>query len=324
MKGLSAILNKELADHFASHRFVILFGLIAMVSVITAYMVGIKIREVEGQLKPQFIFLLLFTEPGAMFSLVQFVAFFGPLVGLILGFDAINRERNEGTLSKLLAQPIFRDVVINAKFMAGVILIGVMLLSIVLVITGLGLLLVGVVPGIEEICRIFAYLVISMIYMAFWLGVAILFSILFRSTATSALASLAVWIFFSFFVTIGVSILANALSSDAQLNPQSAARKAEWVKYVVIASPMELYSDATGTVIDPMRKSTRSTLAGGPPGGHLHVALLRASTAWPKPFSGNAPHHLAGGHHRHLLCGVLRRFHAAGNPITRASFFIAA
>jgi ABC-2 type transport system permease protein len=231
-----------------------------MVSVITAYMVGIKIREVEGQLKPQFIFLLLFTEPGTMFSLVQFVAFFGPLVGLILGFDAINRERNEGTLSKLLAQPIYRDVVINAKFMAGVILIGVMLLSIVLVITGLGLLLVGVVPGIEEICRIFAYLVISMIYMAFWLGVAILFSILFRSTATSALASLAVWIFFSFFVTIGVSILANALSSDAQLNPQSAARKAEWLKYVVIASPMELYSDATGTVIDPMRKSTRSTL----------------------------------------------------------------
>jgi ABC-2 type transport system permease protein len=103
-----------------------------------------------------------------------------------------------------------------------------------------------------------------MIYMAFWLGVAILFSILFRSTATSALASLAVWIFFSFFVTIGVSILANALSSDAQLNPQSAARKAEWLRYVVIASPMELYSDATGTVIDPMRKSTRSTLPMGP------------------------------------------------------------
>jgi ABC-2 type transport system permease protein len=264
VKGLSAILNKELADHFTSHRFVILFGLIAMVSVITAYMVGIKIREVEGQLKPQFIFLLLFTEPGAMFSLVQFVAFFGPLVGLILGFDAINRERNEGTLSKLLAQPIYRDVVINAKFMAGVILIGVMLLSIVLVITGLGLVLVGVVPGIEEICRIFAYLVISTIYMAFWLGVAILFSILFRSTATSALASLAVWIFFSFFVTIGVSILANALSSDAQFNPQAAARKAEWLRYVVIASPLELYSDATGTVIDPMRKSTRSTLPLGP------------------------------------------------------------
>jgi ABC-2 type transport system permease protein len=264
VKGLAAILRKELADHFASHRFVILFALIAMVSLITAYMVGIKIREVEGQLKPQFVFLLLFTEPAAMFSLVQFVAFFGPLVGLILGFDSINRERNEGTLSKLLAQPIYRDVVINAKFLAGVVLIGIMLLSIALVITGLGLMLVGIVPGIEEIWRICAYLVTSVVYISFWLGVAILFSIMFRSTATSALASLAVWIFFSFFITIGASILANTLASDAEFNPQSAARKADLVKYVVLASPMELYSDATATVIDPLRKSTRSTLPVGP------------------------------------------------------------
>jgi len=264
VKGLAAILKKELADHFASHRFVILFALIAMVSLITAYMVGIKIREVEGQLKPHFVFLLLFTEPGAMFSLVQFVAFFGPLVGLILGFDSINRERSEGTLSKLLAQPIYRDVVINAKFLAGVILIGVMLLSIVLVITGLGLMLVGIVPGPEEIGRILAYLLISVVYVAFWLGVAILFSILFRSTASSALASLAAWIFFSFFVTIGASILANALASDAEFSPQSAGRKAELVRYAVLASPMELYSDATATVIDPLRKSTRGTLPAGP------------------------------------------------------------
>jgi ABC-2 type transport system permease protein len=264
VKGLGAIVRKELADHFASHRFAILFALIAMVSLITAYMVGIKIREVEGQLKPRFVFLLLFTEPGAMFSLVQFVAFFGPLVGLVLGFDSINRERNEGTLSKLLAQPIYRDVVINAKFLAGVILIGIMLLSIVLVITGLGLMLVGIVPGIEEVWRILAYLLISVVYIAFWLAVAILFSILFRSTASSALASLAVWIFFSFFVTIGASILANALAGDAEFGPQSAGRKVELVRYAVLASPMELYSDATATVIDPLRKSTRATLPAGP------------------------------------------------------------
>ena len=264
MRGFAAILKKELADHFTSYRFVILFALIAMVSLITAYMVGIQIRGAEGQAKPRFVFLMVFTEPGAMFSLVQFVAFFGPLMGLILGFDTINRERNEGTLSKLLAQPIYRDVVINAKFLAGVSLITVMLGSIVLVITGLGLLLIGIVPGLEEIWRILVYLVISVIYISFWLGVAILFSILFRSTATSALASLAVWIFFSFFVTIAASILANALASDAELNPTSTARRAELVRYAVLASPMELYSDATATIIDPLRKSTRSALPRGP------------------------------------------------------------
>ena len=264
MNGLTAILKKELADHFSSYRFAILFALIAMVSLITAYMVGIKIRGAEDQVKPQFVFLMVFTERGAMFSLVEFVAFFGPLVGLILGFDTINRERNEGTLSKLLAQPIYRDVVINGKFLAGVFMIAVMLLSIVLVIAGLGLILIGIVPGAEEIWRMLIYLVISVVYISFWLGVAILFSILFRSTATSALASLAVWIFFSFFVTIGASILLNALAGDAELNPKAAARKLEAVRAIVLASPMELYSDATATVIDPTRRSARSTVPGGP------------------------------------------------------------
>ena len=152
MHAIKTILRKELADHFSSNRFIILFALISMVSLVTAYMVGLNIRqELQGVAKPRFVFLMLFTSPGALFSLVQFVAFFGPLVGLILGFDTINRERNEGTLSKLLAQPIYRDAVINGKFLAGVVVISVMLVSIVLLITGLGLNLAGVIPGMEEV-----------------------------------------------------------------------------------------------------------------------------------------------------------------------------
>ena len=266
MRGVNVILKKELADHFSSYRFVIIFALIAMISLITAYMVGLNIRQqLDGVAKPRFIFLMLFTAPGAMFSLVQFVAFFGPLVGLILGFDTINRERNQGTLSKLLSQPIYRDVVINGKFLAGVTLITIMLVSIVLVITGLGLLVIGIVPGLEEIWRIVFYLVISIVYVSFWLGVAILFSILFRSTATSALAALAVWIFFSFFVSIGANIVASALADDTSPeNPEAVLQQAKIIKAFQLISPMELYTDATATIIDPLRKSTRSIISVGP------------------------------------------------------------
>jgi len=264
--GIKVILKKELADHFSSYRFTIIFALIAMISLITAYMVGLNIRQdLAGVAKPRFIFLMLFTAPGAVFSLVQFVAFFGPLVGLILGFDTINRERNEGTLSKLLSQPIYRDVVINGKFLAGVVMITIMMVSIVLVITGLGLIVMGIVPGLEEIWRIIFYLIISIIYISFWLGVAILFSILFRSTATSALAALAFWIFFSFFVPIGANILANAMASDpSRTNPETVVQQAKIVKAFKLISPMELYTDATATIIDPMRKSTRSFVSVGP------------------------------------------------------------
>ncbi len=260
MAGIRPILRKELADHFSSYRFIILFALIAMVSLISAYMVGLNIRQtLEGVAKPRFVFLMLFTASGNFFSLVQFVAFFGPLIGLLLGFDTINRERNEGTLSKLLSQPIYRDAVVNGKFLAGVFMITVMMVAIVLVIAGLGLVILGVVPGMEEIYRILVYLVISIIYISFWLGVAILFSIIFRSVATSALAAMAVWIFFSFFVSLGANAVADAVVSDDG-NSDSAVviRKAKIQRAISLSSPMALYNDATLTIVDPMRKTTKS------------------------------------------------------------------
>jgi ABC-2 type transport system permease protein len=95
--------------------------------------------------------------------------------------------------------------------------------------------------------------------------VSILFSILFRSTATSALAALAVWIFFSFFVGLGANVLANALVSDANgVDSQSLARRSRAIRAVVMTSPLQLYTDATATIIDPTRKSARTRLPGGP------------------------------------------------------------
>lgn len=268
MKGMLAVYRKELADHFGSNRFVILFALIAMVSFITAYMAGMSLREnLEGMAKPHYVFLMLFNTTGALFSLVQFVAFFGPLVGLVLGFDAVNRERAHGTLIKLVSQPIYRDAVINGKFLAGVTTVSIMLVSIVLVVSGFGLTLLGMVPGIEEIGRLAFYLVISIFYISFWLGIAILFSILFRSIPTSALASVALWIFLSFFVSLGAEILAGAIApveSRRQTRREDVLRNARIRERISLCSPMTLYSRASAILIDPMRNTPRTLVLMGP------------------------------------------------------------
>jgi ABC-2 type transport system permease protein len=261
MTGLAAVFRKEISDHFSSYRFVMLFALIAMVSFITSYMVGIQLKgNLEGLSKTRFPYLMLFSTPGAVFSMVQFVAFFGPLIGLVLGFDAINRERAHGTLIKIVSQPIFRDSVINGKFLAGVATITVMLVAIVLVITGFGLSIVGVVPSIEEIWRISVYLLISIFYISLWLGIAILFSILFRSIATSALASVALWIFLSFFVSLGAEAIANSIApiDKQEMDAEKIVRNVRIKEGLSLVSPMVLYSEATGTIIDPMRKGTGS------------------------------------------------------------------
>lgn len=268
MPGLFAIYRKELEDHFSSTRFTLLFTMILMVSLIMGFMTGSGLKkEMEGFTKPSLVFLMLFTSTGALFSLAQFVAFFGPLIGLVLGFDAINRERSARTLAKLVAQPIYRDSIVNGKFLAGMTVVAVMLTSIVLMISGLGLWVLGVVPGWEEIGRLAVYLVVSVFYVGFWLGLAILASVLFRNVATSALAVLALWIFLAFFVPLGAALAADSLAPVPEASRAEIPavlhheRVRQGVSYV---SPIALYTGATSVVLDPMRKTTRSLILMGP------------------------------------------------------------
>ena len=208
MQGLITVFWKELADHFASKRFIILFLIVFAVGIFAIYIDAQYIREAVAETR--FVFLQLYTTSGQALPLfIFFIAFFMPIVGVALSFDAINSERSGGTLSRLLSQPIFRDSVINGKFLAGVVTIAIMLTSMVMLVAGVGLRMIGVPPSSEEVARLIAFLIISIVYGAFWLGLAMLFSIFFRRVATSALASIAVWLLciflfgFPFFVQLG-------------------------------------------------------------------------------------------------------------------------
>jgi ABC-2 type transport system permease protein len=270
LQGIFTIYRKEMEDHFSSIRFLLIAALIVMVGVIIASMVGMSMQdELKGVAKPNFVFLLLFTSTGKLFSFTQFIGFLGPLIGIILGFDAVNRERTGRTLSKLVSQPIYRDAIINAKFLAGVTMITIVMASLVLIISGLGIRLVGVVPGADEVWRLLIYLVLSILYISFWLGAAILFSVVFKSTATSALASLAAWIFLSFFVGLGGSFLADAVAPMQQTADVAQATEAfinnDRVQRIVsFLAPATLYGDATSTILDPLRKTPRSFILMGP------------------------------------------------------------
>jgi len=197
MRGLITVFRKELADDFTSWRFIILFAIVFAVGAFATYIDAQYIRGAVTE--PRFVFLQLYTTSGQTLPLfIFFIAFFMPIVGIALGFDAINSEKSNGTLSRLVSQPIYRDVIINGKFLAGGVTIAIMLTSMVVLVGGVGLCIIGVPPSSEEVIRLMAFLAVGIVYGGFWLGVAILFSIFFRRAATSALASIGVWIFFIF------------------------------------------------------------------------------------------------------------------------------
>jgi ABC-2 type transport system permease protein len=258
MRGFLAVFRKEMADQFASKRFMILFTLILLAGLSATYTAAQAIRSDVATQDPTdtFVFLRLFTvSSGNLPSFVSFVGFLGPLVGLALGFDAINGEYGRGTLSRVLAQPIFRDSVINGKFAAGVVTIAVMLLSISLLLGGLGLRLIGIPPTGDEIMRLLFWLFIAVVYVAFWMAVSILFSILFRQTATSALASIALWIFFTFFTGMIAGTIADAITPADQQNPQTVLDNAYLQMGLARVSPATLYGETTETILTPSVRS---------------------------------------------------------------------
>ncbi|MBV8536613.1 MAG: ABC transporter permease subunit, partial [Alphaproteobacteria bacterium] len=187
--GLSAVFLKEFADHLSSARMRVLEWLVLLFGIAAVYTAIQDLRSVAAQ--DPFLFLRLFTlSRDPLPSFVGLLSFLIPLVSIGLGFDAINSEFNRRTMSRVLAQPIYRDALLLGKFLAGLLSLTIGLVSLWLLVLGLGLLLLGVPPSGEEVIRGVMFLLAAIAYAAVWLAAAIFFSVVFRSAATSALCAL--------------------------------------------------------------------------------------------------------------------------------------
>jgi ABC-2 type transport system permease protein len=259
--GIIPIFRKELTSHLGSWRFVILSVLILLVGIASTYVAAQSIQQDLAQHPEQsFVFLRLFTS-GDPLSFAAFIAFLGPLVGIAFGFDAINSERARGTLGRLLSQPVYRDDVINGKFLAGLAMISMALLGIFLVASGLGLRMIGVPPTGDEVIRLFLFLLLSIVYVGFWLALATLISILTRQAATSALAVLGIWLFLALLFSFVPGIIAGAFYPVNDNSPaQQQLDHITLQQNISRASPAVLYQEATDAILSPTLRTTGPVL----------------------------------------------------------------
>ena len=194
--GLGPVFMKEFADHLSSARMMVL---LLFVIVFGAFPVASSLQQLRTVTESDsFLFLRIFTSaPETLpISFVFALNFIIPLMAIGLGFDAVNSEFNQRTLSRVLSQPIYRDALLLGKFLGGLATLAVVLTALWLIVFGAGLLLLGVPPRGVEVARGACFLVAAIAYGGVWLAAALLFSVVFRSTATSALCSLGLWLFF--------------------------------------------------------------------------------------------------------------------------------
>src|SRR5262249_47425635 len=256
-QGLGVVMLKELADHFSSARMRVLELLIVLTAFASLYSAIDRLRELVAE--DPFMLLKLFTvDRVPLPSFVAILGFLIPLMAIGLGFDAINGEHNRRTLSRILAQPIYRDALLAGKFLAGLATLAVSLLCLWLLVVGLGIYFLGVPPGGEENPRTLIFLAITLFYAGVWLALAMLLSIVFRSAATAALVALGVWLFLTVLWPMLAPAIAQVIAPPdlryQMLGLQTPATL-EWQTMLLRVSPSTLFGEVVLALLSP---STRA------------------------------------------------------------------
>jgi len=250
--------------------------LVLIAAVGAVYVAGQQLRATVSE--SPFAFLDLFTTAQSPLpSFVSFLGFFVPLVAISLGFDAVNGEYNRRTLSRVLAQPIYRDALLTGKFLAAMTTLGLLLLGLWLVTTGFGILVLGVPPGGEEVARGLLFLLVTLFYAGIWLALAMLCSLVFRQPATSAMVSLGVWMFFVVLWPIFAQYIAQAVTGPAFL-PEAQVRQVELITALSRIAPGTLYAEAVQALLHPAVRSL---------GPVFYSQLVRAIVGDPLPLAAS-------------------------------------
>jgi len=255
-----SIVRKELSDFVTGVRGIILPVMVVVVAAMAIYAAYTGITG--SALATGYVFMKLFTTSistlGTTISQIMnfhtiIGLFFLPIVGISLGFNAVNSERFSGTMSRILSQPIYRDQVINAKVLSGILILATMMAATMFLIAGAGLRIIGIPPAAEELSRLAIYFIFAVIYGIFWLGLSVLFSVLFRRPSTSLLVVLSFWLFFSiFYIFLIAPAIANAVApADAQI-VDAATRNADVQTALLRISPSYLFLEASSVLLLPL------------------------------------------------------------------------
>ena len=214
MAGILSIASREFSDMVRSKRFLVLiviFTLVMIIPLVQTYVQVIRsgatpYPDIPGTSMPRrFLGTIGYMLAGTF-------AAFAPIIGVGLGCDAISGEREKGTLKIIMAQPIYRDTVINGKFVAATSAVSLAILITSLGIVGLSTILLGVTPTVEETLRIGLYFAFSILFTMTFYGLAAFISTIIKKTSLSVILSIGMWAVFAFVIPMIASMIAMAIA----------------------------------------------------------------------------------------------------------------
>ena len=155
------------------------------------------------------------------------------LVALLFGFDAVSREKEEGTLKLTLANAVSRSSLLLGKWAGNFLSLAVPFL----LAAGLGLTLMSFDPDLRlsgpELGRLVLILAAGLVYIALFLSLGLLVSSLVRRSATSLVVLLLVWAALVFVLPNLGTLLARQFVDVPSVKALAEKRQQIWTREVL-------------------------------------------------------------------------------------------
>ncbi len=196
MLPIFTVAKKEIMDNIRNKWILVITFIFALLTLVVSYFTS------QGQ-GWQDLEITIF----GMTSLVQYIV---PIIGLMLGYAAIVREVESGSMSSFLAHPVERWEVVVGKFLG----LGFVLSFSILVGFGIAGIIIGLNVSNVDYLGYLIFIVSSVLLGLVYLSLSMLFSTIFKSRSTSMGIAIFTWFFFAMIWGIIMTGLIFALEGD--------------------------------------------------------------------------------------------------------------
>ncbi|ETA67962.1 MULTISPECIES: ABC transporter permease [Methanolobus] len=179
MQSVFVISEKEFADNIWSPKLLALIVIITSSIFSRTYLSGIT----------QNSDLL-----GGFLDVAKIISLFLPLVGVVLGFDAISKEKDSGALNVLLTHPVYRDTIVAGKTLGAMGTLALIVFISTITVIGARLISSGLELNSLAISRLLIFSILTYFYLSIFISFAMFSSIITNNSTNALIYNIATWL----------------------------------------------------------------------------------------------------------------------------------
>lgn len=203
---LLTIAKKEYTDAFKNVLFITLLFFLFILVVISLLVTAFNFQSQVSQYNAALAQIKSMGQVGAVLEkpqyfplqmlrgTIEYLEIIGALIGVILGYMSIAKEKGNNTMQLLLSRPVTNITFIGGKILGNSLLLlsilAIIILFIVLAISGIG----HVVFSQTEFVKLLLAFVFSYLYLMFFFSISALLTVLFKIVPNALIVSFVIWL----------------------------------------------------------------------------------------------------------------------------------